>query len=78
MTAFGGDGCVGVVQKGGGSKSPCMTGLVAEVYGFPSRVRFSPGQALSIKEILCEDNTILWISKLCSCVSVRWCFIELV
>ena len=23
------------------------------------------------KEILCEDNTILWISKLCSCVSVR-------
>ena len=30
------------------------------------------------KETLCEDNTILWVSKLCSCVSVRWCFIELV
>ena len=28
--------------------------------------------------ILCEDNTILWISKLCSRVSLRWCFIELV
>ena len=22
-------------------------------------------------KILCEDNTILWVSKLCSCVSVR-------
>ena len=32
----------------------------------------------SFKEILCVDNTILWISKLCSCASVRWCFIELV
>ena len=32
----------------------------------------------SFKEILCEDNAILWISKLCPCVSVRWCFIELV
>ena len=31
-----------------------------------------------VKEVLCEDNTILWISKLCWCVSVRWCFIELV
>ena len=29
-------------------------------------------------EILCEDNTILWILELRSCVSVRWCFIELV
>ena len=27
-----------------------------------------------LKEILCEDNIILWISKLCFCVSVRWCF----
>ena len=35
-------------------------------------VRASP------KEILFEDNTILWISKWCPCVSVRWCFIELV
>ena len=31
----------------------------------------------NVKEILCE-NTILSISKLCPCVSVRWCFIELV
>ena len=33
-----------------------------------------------LKGILCEDNKILWISKLCSfeCVSVRCCFIELV
>ena len=28
------------------------------------------------KEVLCEENTLLWISKLCLCVSVRWCFIE--
>ena len=33
---------------------------------------------MCVKEILCEDNTILWISKLCSSISVRWCFIELV
>ena len=25
-----------------------------------------------LKEILCGDNAILWISTLCSCVSVRW------
>ena len=33
-----------------------------------------------IKDILCEDNTILWISKLCrpTCVFVRWCLIDLV
>ena len=37
-----------------------------------------PGYSRSIKEIFCEDNAILRISKLCSCVSVRWCFIELV
>ena len=29
----------------------------------------------NLKEVLCEDITILWISKSCSCVSVRWCFI---
>ena len=29
-----------------------------------------------LNEILCEDNTILWISKFCLCVYVRWCFIE--
>ena len=33
--------------------------------------------SLFVKEILCEDNTILRISKVCSCVSLRWCFIEL-
>ena len=32
----------------------------------------------AIKDILFEDNTILWVSELCSCVSVRWCFTELV
>ena len=31
-----------------------------------------------LKDILCEDNTILWILKLCSCVSVRLYFMELV
>ena len=31
-----------------------------------------------LKDTLWEDNTILWILKLCSCVSVRWCFTELV
>ena len=36
------------------------------------------GFAWKFKEILCEDHTILWISKLCSFVSIRWCFIELV
>ena len=30
------------------------------------------------KEILCENNTILWIWKFCEFVSVRCCFIELV
>ena len=24
------------------------------------------------------DNSILWISKLCSCVSVRWCVIDII
>ena len=24
-----------------------------------------------------KDNTILWISKLCSCVSVSWCFAQI-
>ena len=33
---------------------------------------------IMFQEILCGDNTILWISNLCPCVSVRWCFIELV
>ena len=33
---------------------------------------------IDVKEILRGDNTILWISKLCSCVDVRWCFIGLV
>ena len=32
---------------------------------------------LHFKEVLCEDDTILWISKFCACVSVRRCFIEL-
>ena len=29
-----------------------------------------------LKELLCEDNKVY--SNFCSCVSVRWCFIELV
>ena len=30
----------------------------------------------NFQEIPCENNTILWISKLCLCASVKSCFSE--
>ena len=40
-------------------------------------LRVTKAKLCYVEETLCEDQ-ILWISKLCLCISVRWRFIELV
>ena len=40
--------------------------------GFHLEYHRHPARNTSLKGVLCGDNTILWISKLCSCVSVRY------
>ena len=52
------------------SRTKCRCSIEIGLLARSRSIKYSV-PSYNIKEMVCDDNAILWISKLCSCVPVR-------